>query len=106
MITIKTVQYNIGNPRKLKHKRRNILEIIASLIMQSHVCQVCRRKELWSVSGWTQIDDKIYKDKDDCSVVCDKCVKSNPEVFDFTHPNYTEHPDYETTSKISFSNSV
>jgi len=80
-IVIKSVTYNIGDPRKLKHKRCNILEIIVSAIMSSHVCQICRRKEIWSVSGWLQIDDPVYKDKTGCSVVCNECAALNPKVF-------------------------
>ena len=80
MIKIKHVTYNIGNPRKLKHKRRNIWEIFASSIMSSHVCQICRRKEGF-VSGWLQINDPVYKDKDGCSVVCIECAKLNKEIF-------------------------
>ena len=81
MISITPVTYNIGNPRKLKHKRRNILEVLVSLIMSSHVCQICRRKEIWSVSGWLQIDDPVYKDKHGCSNVCLECVEQNKDVF-------------------------
>lgn len=80
-ISIKGVEYDIGNPRKLKHKRRNIFEVLASFVMNSHVCQICKRKEIWSVSSWLQIDDLVYKDKRDCSVICNECEKQNPEVF-------------------------
>jgi hypothetical protein len=81
MLTIGLVQYKIGNPRKLKHKKRNIWEVLVSWVVQSHVCQICKRKEIWSVSGWLQINDPIYKDKDDCSVVCFECAKQNEEIF-------------------------
>lgn len=78
---IEPVKYNIGNPKKLKHKKRNIFEVLVSMIMSSHVCQICRRKEIWSVSGWLQIDDPVYKDKNNCSVVCLECVRANPHIF-------------------------
>ena len=81
MFTIESVKYKIGNPRKLKHKRRNIFEVLVSLIMDSHICQICKRKEIWSVSGWLQIDDLIYKDKDGCSSVCYECARQNKEIF-------------------------
>ena len=82
MLTTKLVQYNIPNPpSKLKHKKMNILEWFISKIMSSHVCQVCGRKELWSVSGWLQINHPKYRDKDGCSVVCFECEKMNPEIF-------------------------
>jgi len=80
-ISIESVKYNIGNPRKLKHKRRNIFEFLISLIMSSHVCQICKRKEIWSVSGWLQIDDPVYKDSAGCSNVCLECARANPDVF-------------------------
>ena len=81
MITVKMTEYSIGNPRKLTHKRRNIFEVLISLIMNSHVCQICRRKEIWSVSGWLQINDPVYKDEDGCSCVCLECVEQNKEIF-------------------------
>ena len=81
MLRVEMVRYNIGNPRKLKHKRRNFWEVLASCLVQSHVCQICRRKEIWSVSGWLQISDPVYKDKDGCSVVCMECAKQNEDVF-------------------------
>lgn len=81
MITIKPKKYEIGNPRKLIHKRRNLFEILVSFLIDSHVCQICRRKETWSVSGWLQIDDPVYKDHHDCSVVCFECARMNKSVF-------------------------
>lgn len=82
MINIEMVTYKLPNPpQKLKHKRRNIFEILVSLIMFSHVCQICRRKEIWSVSGWLQIDHPKYQDKHGCSNVCMECARLNPEVF-------------------------
>jgi len=81
MLKCHNVTYNIGNPRKLKHKRMNILEWLTSCIMSSHVCQICGRKEIWSVSGWLQIDNPTYKDKDDCSNVCLECVRQNEDIF-------------------------
>lgn len=80
-LTFGMVRYPIGNPRKLKHKQRNIFEVIVSWIMSSHVCQICRRKEIWSVSGWLQINDPKYKDSDGCSCVCVECARMNPDVF-------------------------
>lgn len=81
--TMKGATYNIPHPpQKLKHKRRNMLEVLASSIMSSHVCQICRRKEIWSVSGWLQIDHPRYKEKNGGSTVCNECVKLNPEVFE------------------------
>ena len=82
MFSIRAVKYNTGNLRKLKHKRRGVFGFLLSLIMSSHVCQICRRKEIWSVSGWLQIDDPVYRDKSGCSVVCNECVEQNREVFD------------------------
>ncbi len=81
MTELVRMKYDIGNPRMLKHKKMNILEWFISLLMQSHVCQICRRKEIWSVSGWLQIDDPIYKDKDDCSVICNECWHQNEDIF-------------------------
>jgi len=82
MIKAKIVSYPLGpNPRKLRHKRRNPFEIIVSWLMSSHVCQICRRKEIWSVSGWHQIDDPVHKDKNGCSVICFECCERNPELF-------------------------
>lgn len=79
--SIEAVTYNLGsNPSKLKHRRRNIWECFISLIEDSHICQICGRKED-SVHGWLQIDDPVYKDKDGCSVICVECEKMNPEVF-------------------------
>lgn len=80
-LTIGMVRYPIGNPRELKHKQRNAFEVIISWIMSSHVCQICKRKEIWSVSGWLQIDDPLYKDSNGCSVVCMECARMNPDVF-------------------------
>jgi len=71
----------IGNPKKLKHKPMNLLEWIVSKLMSSHVCQICGRKEIWSVSGWLQINDPVYKDEDNCSVICFECADLNKEVF-------------------------
>ncbi len=84
MLSIELAKYNTENLRKLKHKRRSVFEFLASLIMSSHVCQICRRKEIWSVSSWLQIDDPIYKDKDGCSVICNNCKEANKEIF--SHP--------------------
>lgn len=81
MIKIESIKYDAVNLRKLKHKRRNIFEWFAGLIMQSHICQICRRKEIWSVSGWLQIDDPIFKDKDNHSVICMECAEANKEIF-------------------------
>ena len=76
------IVYNIPKDiHLLKHKKMNILERIASWGMQSHICQICSRKEIWSVSGWLQINDPIYKDDLDCSVVCIECANFNPEIF-------------------------
>ena len=83
MITINNIRYKLPNPpSKLRHKRRNVFEIIIGWIMSSHVCQICKRKEIWSVSGWLQIDHPIYKDSDGCSNVCFECKKLNPEIFE------------------------
>ena len=69
------------NPRKLKFKRRNPLEWLASLIMQSHVCQICKRKEIWSVESWLQVDCPFWVDKYGCSSICSICVNLNKEIF-------------------------
>jgi len=83
MLTVKLAQYNLPDPpSKLKHKKMNLLEWVLSMIVQSHVCQICGRKEIYSVSGWLQIDHPVYKDKDGCSCVCLECAHQNPEVFD------------------------
>lgn len=80
--TLEGINYKLPDPpTKLKHRKQNILERLASFIMQSHVCQVCRRKEIWSVDGWLQIDDLNHHDSDGCSVVCSMCVLMNPKVF-------------------------
>jgi hypothetical protein len=71
----------VKNLKKLKHKRMNIFEFLASKIVNSHVCQICGRKEIWSVSGWEQIDHPKFKDKNGCSVVCIECAKQNKEIF-------------------------
>jgi hypothetical protein len=81
MFKITLVSYKLPNPpTKLKHRRRNLLECFWSLFMNSHICQICHRKEE-SVDGWFQIDDPIHKDKNGCSVVCLECKELNPEIF-------------------------
>jgi hypothetical protein len=82
-LTFGMVRYPIGNPRKLKHKRRNLFEIAISFIKSSHVCQICKRKEIWSVSGWLQINDPVYKDSNGCSVVCYECARMNQNIFGY-----------------------
>ena len=81
-MTIRSVQYNLPDPpQQLTHKPMGLLERLVSLVMSSHICQICRRKEIWSVSGWLQIDHSVYKDQHNCSVVCLECARANPDVF-------------------------
>ncbi len=80
-VSLSPVRYALGHPPDLPHQRRSVLEWLCSLVMQSHVCQICRRKELWSVSGWLQVDDPAYQDADGCSVVCLECARRNPAIF-------------------------
>lgn len=81
-VLLKSVQYGLPDPpSKLPHKRMNLFEWLMSLLVQSHVCQICGRKEIWSVSGWLQIDHPRYKDSNGCSSVCLECARRNPEVF-------------------------
>ena len=83
-ISIHMMRYLLPNPpSQLKHKRRNPIEILVSWLMDSHVCQICGRKEIWSVSGWVQINDPRHQDKHECSVVCQECWKTNEEYFEF-----------------------
>lgn len=79
---IELVRYNLPcPPSRLYHTPMNFWERVASLLMNSHVCQICGRKEIWSVSGWLQIDDPVHRDKNGCSVVCIECARANPDVF-------------------------
>lgn len=68
-------QYDLpDDPSSLPHKRMNLFEWLASSIVQSHVCLVCKRKEIWSVRAWLQISDRGV-------VVCNTCVEMNAKVF-------------------------
>lgn len=69
------------NLRDLPHKRRNLFEVIISWLMSSHVCQICKRKEIWSVNSWFQIDHLVCKDKYGCSVICNNCRDRNADIF-------------------------
>jgi len=72
---IKSQTYSIPvDPKKLIHKKMNILEWIVSKIMQSHVCLICGRKEIWSVKSWLSVDEEG-------NVVCNNCTDLNPEIF-------------------------
>jgi hypothetical protein len=96
--------YNLPDPpSKLKHRRRNPLEIILGWFCNSHVCQVCKRKEPFITSGgWLQIDHPKYHNRDDCSVVCMECVNLNPKIFDWDYVGWTKskvwEPDIEVIS--------
>ena len=80
-INIEPINYQLPDPPSiLKHKKRNFFEWLVSLLMSSHVCQICKRKEIWSISGWFQIDDPKHKDRNGCSVVCVECRKANSQV--------------------------
>lgn len=74
-------RYQMGHPPALPHRRQSVLERLCSLVVRSPVCQICRRKKLWSVSGWVQVDDPVYKDDNGCSVVCLECARHNPAIF-------------------------
>lgn len=78
------------NPGSLNHRKRNPWELFCSLVVSSHVCQVCGRKEP-NVIAWNQVDDPIHHDRDGCSVVCDECFQINKEYFEknqFSVGNY------------------
>lgn len=51
------------------YKPMNVFEFLASLIMSSHKCVVCNRKEIWSVESWYMGGKS--------KVICDKCNKLN-----------------------------
>jgi hypothetical protein len=101
MLQIRPVQYDIPSPpSQLKHRRRNLLEIIMTWLVMtigsSHICQICRRVDLSNrVSGWLQIDHPIYKDKNGCSCVCFECEKANPEIFEIPQIFY---PNLKSTA--------
>ena len=80
--TISSVDYKLPKDlTTLNYKRRNLFEWFVSLFMSSHVCQICKRKDIWSVDSWLQIDDNNHRGKDGCSVVCNKCEEANPSLF-------------------------
>lgn len=83
-IIMEDIKYNLPeNLHKLKYKRMNPLEWVVSLLMDSHVCQICGRKEWGRVSGWLlfESDNPKHKDKYGCSAVCCECENANPEIF-------------------------
>ena len=76
IISAQLVRYPVPDqPSQLKHRRRSLWEWIVSLIVSSHQCIVCCRKEP-SVSSWLQVDHAQPGD-----VVCDGCVAANPHIF-------------------------